>query len=101
MTARTIEHVHCLQVAAVPIMGKMAGAVGNYNAHISAYPEVLHPCRTSWQSGQDVAASLHASGSLAFAYSVVWHMCAASGLGLRALTASSAAVGTSSNMLQL
>ena len=37
-------HIHmtpdCLQVAAVPIMGKMAGAVGNYNAHISAYPEV-------------------------------------------------------------
>ena len=29
-----------VQVAAVPIMGKMAGAVGNYNAHISAYPEV-------------------------------------------------------------
>ena len=25
------------------IMGKMAGAVGNYNAHISAYPEV-HSC---------------------------------------------------------
>ena len=29
-----------LQVAAVPLFGKMAGAVGNYNAHISAYPEV-------------------------------------------------------------
>ena len=24
----------------MPIMGKIAGAVGNYNAHISAYPEV-------------------------------------------------------------
>lgn len=24
----------------VPLMGKIAGAVGNYNAHISAYPEV-------------------------------------------------------------
>ncbi|GAX74694.1 hypothetical protein CEUSTIGMA_g2142.t1 [Chlamydomonas eustigma] len=28
------------QVAAVPMMGKIAGAVGNYNAHISAYPDV-------------------------------------------------------------
>ena len=28
------------QAAGVPIMGKVAGAVGNYNAHISAYPEV-------------------------------------------------------------
>jgi len=28
------------QVAAVPILGKMAGAVGNYNAHMSAYPDV-------------------------------------------------------------
>eukprot|EP00879_Flechtneria_rotunda_P010075 GHRR01010533.1.p1 GENE.GHRR01010533.1~~GHRR01010533.1.p1 ORF type:complete len:543 (+),score=160.53 GHRR01010533.1:171-1631(+) len=29
-----------LQVAAVPILGKMAGATGNYNAHMSAYPDV-------------------------------------------------------------
>lgn len=29
-----------MQVAAVPILGKMAGAVGNYNAHMSAYPDV-------------------------------------------------------------
>lgn len=28
------------QVAAVPLYGKMAGAVGNYNAHMSAYPGV-------------------------------------------------------------
>jgi adenylosuccinate lyase len=28
------------QVAAVPLLGKMAGAVGNYNAHMSAYPDV-------------------------------------------------------------
>jgi adenylosuccinate lyase len=28
------------QVAAVPIMGKINGAVGNYNAHLSAYPSV-------------------------------------------------------------
>lgn len=27
-------------VASVPLFGKMAGAVGNYNAHMSAYPEV-------------------------------------------------------------
>mmetsp|Transcript_32783 Transcript_32783/g.71528 ORF Transcript_32783/g.71528 Transcript_32783/m.71528 type:complete len:545 (-) Transcript_32783:295-1929(-) len=32
------------QLAAVPILGKIAGAVGNYNAHLSAYPEV------DWQS---------------------------------------------------
>ena len=28
------------QFTAVPIMGKINGAVGNYNAHISAYPEL-------------------------------------------------------------
>eukprot|EP00878_Enallax_costatus_P018462 GHUV01019434.1.p1 GENE.GHUV01019434.1~~GHUV01019434.1.p1 ORF type:complete len:332 (+),score=91.13 GHUV01019434.1:831-1826(+) len=32
------------QVAAVPILGKIAGAVGNYNAHMCAYPSV------DWQS---------------------------------------------------
>ncbi len=30
----------CKQIAAVEIMGKMNGAVGNYNAHLSAYPEI-------------------------------------------------------------
>ena len=28
------------RIAAVPLRGKMNGAVGNYNAHVSAYPEV-------------------------------------------------------------
>ena len=28
------------QVAATPILGKINGAVGNYNAHLAAYPEV-------------------------------------------------------------
>jgi hypothetical protein len=28
------------QVRSVPLLGKMAGAVGNYNAHLSAYPSV-------------------------------------------------------------
>ena len=28
------------QIAAVPLLGKINGAVGNYNAHLSAYPEV-------------------------------------------------------------
>ncbi len=28
------------QIKSVPIMGKINGAVGNYNAHLSAYPEV-------------------------------------------------------------
>lgn len=28
------------QIAAVEIMGKINGAVGNYNAHLSAYPEI-------------------------------------------------------------
>jgi len=32
------------QLQQVPIMGKIAGAVGNYNAHLSAYPDV------DWQS---------------------------------------------------
>ena len=32
-----------MQVAAVPMMGKMAGAVGNYNAHMSAYPDIDWP----------------------------------------------------------
>lgn len=31
------------QIAAVEILGKMNGAVGNYNAHYSAYPEVNWP----------------------------------------------------------
>ncbi|MDH5444260.1 MAG: adenylosuccinate lyase [Gammaproteobacteria bacterium] len=31
------------QFAAVEIMGKMNGAVGNYNAHVSAYPELDWP----------------------------------------------------------
>ena len=33
--ARAIE-----RIAAVPLLGKMNGAVGNYNAHVSAYPEL-------------------------------------------------------------
>lgn len=28
------------QIKSVPLLGKMNGAVGNYNAHLSAYPEV-------------------------------------------------------------
>jgi len=28
------------QISAVPLMGKINGAVGNYNAHLSAYPEI-------------------------------------------------------------
>lgn len=28
------------QIAEVPLLGKMGGAVGNYNAHMSAYPNV-------------------------------------------------------------
>ncbi len=32
------------QVAAVPMLGKINGAVGNYNAHISAYPDI-HWCQ--------------------------------------------------------
>lgn len=28
------------QIAAIPILGKMNGAVGNYNAHLAAYPKV-------------------------------------------------------------
>ena len=40
--------VHRLQrarqrVAAVPILGKINGAVGNYNAHLAAYPDVDWP----------------------------------------------------------
>lgn len=28
------------QIAAIPLLGKINGAVGNYNAHLSAYPEI-------------------------------------------------------------
>ena len=38
----------CEKIAAVKIMGKMNGAVGNYNAHLSAWPDfpaVQHPDR--------------------------------------------------------
>ena len=31
------------QIAAVELMGKINGAVGNYNAHLSAYPEIDWP----------------------------------------------------------
>lgn len=31
------------QLAAVPILGKINGAVGNYNAHLSAYPDLDWP----------------------------------------------------------
>ncbi len=31
------------QIAAVPMLGKINGAVGNYNAHLAAYPEVDWP----------------------------------------------------------
>jgi adenylosuccinate lyase len=31
------------QIAAVPLLGKMNGAVGNYNAHLAAYPQVDWP----------------------------------------------------------
>jgi len=31
------------QVAAVPMLGKMNGAVGNYNAHLAAYPDIDWP----------------------------------------------------------
>jgi adenylosuccinate lyase len=31
------------QIAAVPLLGKCAGAVGNYNAHSIAYPEIAWP----------------------------------------------------------
>jgi adenylosuccinate lyase len=34
------QHQH---LAAVPLLGKMNGAVGNYNAHLVAYPEVDWP----------------------------------------------------------
>jgi adenylosuccinate lyase len=31
------------QIASVPLLGKINGAVGNYNAHLSAYPEIDWP----------------------------------------------------------
>ncbi len=31
------------QIASVPLLGKINGAVGNYNAHLSAYPDVDWP----------------------------------------------------------
>ena len=41
------------QAAAVPLFGKMAGAVGNYNAHLAAYPTVDWP-----RVAEDFVASL-------------------------------------------
>ncbi len=35
------------QLAAVPLLGKFNGAVGNYNAHLSAYPDVDWPALTA------------------------------------------------------
>ena len=36
------------QIAAVPLLGKINGAVGNYNAHFSAYPDI------DWQANAQV-----------------------------------------------
>jgi adenylosuccinate lyase len=36
------------QIAAVPLLGKINGAVGNYNAHFSAYPDI------DWQTNAQV-----------------------------------------------
>jgi adenylosuccinate lyase len=35
------------QVSAIPMLGKINGAVGNYNAHIVAYPEIDWPALSS------------------------------------------------------
>jgi adenylosuccinate lyase len=35
------------QIAGVPLMGKINGAVGNYNAHLSAYPDI------DWQANAE------------------------------------------------
>jgi len=41
------------QIVAVPMLGKINGAVGNYNAHLSAYPEI------DWQAfAEDFVTSL-------------------------------------------
>ena len=40
MSCNQFQSPFLLQLKGVPIYGKMAGAVGNYNAHISAYPDV-------------------------------------------------------------
>ena len=37
----------CEQIQQVPLLGKINGAVGNYNAHISAYPEI------DWQANAE------------------------------------------------
>lgn len=42
-SAKGHGHLAAVQAASVPLLGKMAGAVGNYNAHLSAYPEVDWP----------------------------------------------------------
>jgi len=34
------------QIASVELIGKMNGAVGNYNAHLAAYPEIDWPAKT-------------------------------------------------------
>jgi hypothetical protein len=41
------------QVAAVPLYGKMAGAVGNYNAHMSAYPDVDWQQVRGWKGSRE------------------------------------------------
>jgi adenylosuccinate lyase len=35
------------QIAAVPMLGKMNGAVGNFNAHLVAYPDIDWPAMTT------------------------------------------------------
>ena len=40
------------QIEAIPLMGKINGAVGNYNAHLAAYPDV------DWQNAKQFVESL-------------------------------------------
>lgn len=51
-----------LDISQVEIMGKFAGAVGNYNAHLVAYPEIKWPqiagvCEISWIKFQSLCDS--------------------------------------------
>src|SRR5690554_4263901 len=47
------------QFAAVPLLGKINGAVGNYNAHLSAYPEVDWPAFRSEEHTSELQSRPH------------------------------------------
>lgn len=57
-------------ISQIEIMGKVAGAVGNYNAHLIAYPDVNWP-----QIAEDFVKSIGLSFNPYVTQVYFWHFC--------------------------